>query len=124
MTVKIQKFVIDVLKNSLSTNKILRTSKKERVNGCICVRLQVSHPEAYGQFSITSNGQSLMNFQMDLSAVTIMNSIPVKKVEVASWDAIRDKSLDVKDAPKMVKHSAVTVYRIVTVVVIGFLISL
>jgi hypothetical protein len=88
------------------------------------VGLQISHPEAYGQFSITSNGQSLMNFQMDVSAVTIMNSIPVKKVEVASWDASLKKNLDVKDVPKMVKHSAVTVYRIVTVVVSGFLTSL
>ena len=64
-----------------------------------------------------------MNFQMELSAVTIMNSIPVKRVDVASWDASLNKALVVKDAPKMVKHSAVTVYRIVTVVVSGLLTS-
>jgi hypothetical protein len=64
-----------------------------------------------------------MNFQMEMSTVTITNSIPVKKVDVASWDAGLNKLLDVKDKPKMDKLAAVTVYRIVTVVVSGLLTS-
>jgi hypothetical protein len=59
----------------------------------------------------------MMKFQMELKSVTILNSVPVKSFVVASWDAGILSSLDVKDAPQMVKHSAVTVYRIVTVVV-------
>jgi hypothetical protein len=59
----------------------------------------------------------MMNFQMEVKTVTILNSIPTKSVDVASWDASLMKPLDVKDARNMVKHSAVTVYRIVTVVV-------
>jgi hypothetical protein len=64
-----------------------------------------------------------MSFQMELSAITIMNSIPVKTVDVASWEAGLDHTLDVKNAPKMAKHSAITVYRIVTLVVSGLLTS-
>ena len=114
---------IDFPKNLSSRNKTPHTSNNGSVCGYTFALFQVSHPEAYGQFSITSNGQSLMNFQMELLAVTIMGSVPVKKVDVASWDASLNKALDVKDAPKMAKHSAVTVYRIVTVVVSGLLAS-
>jgi hypothetical protein len=78
---------------------------------------QVDYPEAYGNFSITSNGQSMMNFQMEVQTVTILNSIPTKAVDVASWNAGLVQSLDVKDARDMVKNSAITVYRIVTLVV-------
>jgi hypothetical protein len=58
-----------------------------------------------------------MNFQMDVKTVKILNSIPTKFVDVATWDASLMKPLDVKDPRNMVKNSAVTVYRIVTVVV-------
>jgi hypothetical protein len=106
-----------------SRNKISHIPNKVRVCGHNFVPFQVSHPEAYGKFSITTNGQSLMNFQMELLAVTIMNKVPVKKVDVASWEAGLNQPLDVKNAPKMVKHSATTVYRIVTLVVSGILTS-
>lgn len=58
-----------------------------------------------------------MNFQMEVKLVTILNSIPTKSVDVASWNASLMKPLDVNNAGNMVKYSAVTVYRIVTVVV-------
>jgi hypothetical protein len=90
----------------------------------IFVLFQVSHQEAYGQFSVTSNGRSLMNFQMELKTVTIMDSVPNRKVDVASWEAGLESPLDVQNAPKMVQHSAVTEYQIVTVVVSGLSISL
>jgi hypothetical protein len=64
-----------------------------------------------------------MNFLMELSAVTIMDNIPVKTVDVATWDAGLYNALEVKNAPKMNMHSAVTVYRIVTLVVSGLLTS-
>ena len=96
----------------------------QKLCGNIFVLFQVSHPEAYGQFSITSNGQSLMTFQMELKAVTIKGSVPVKEVEVASWEAGPNNPLEVNDAQKMVQHAAVTVYRIVTLVVSGLLTSL
>ena len=99
-------------------------TKEEYLDIFFFLLFQISHPEAYGQLSITSNGQSLMNFQMDLKAVTIMNNVPVKWVDVASWEGGLNKPLDVVNGPKMVQHSAVTVYRIVTVVVSGFLTSL
>jgi hypothetical protein len=59
----------------------------------------------------------MMNFQMEVKTVTILNSIPTKFVDVASWNANLMNPLNVNDAGNMVKHSAVTVYRIVTVVV-------
>jgi hypothetical protein len=59
----------------------------------------------------------MMNFQMEVKTMTILNSVPTKAVDVASWNAGLIQTLDVKDAQNMVKHSAVTVYRIVTVVV-------
>jgi len=65
-----------------------------------------------------------MNFQMELKAYTIMGSVPVKKVDVASWEAGLTSQLEVKNAEKMFNHSAVTLYRIVTVVVSGLLTSL
>ena len=65
-----------------------------------------------------------MTFEMELTAVTIMSSVPVKKVDVAGWQAGLNSNLEVKDAEKMVNHSAVTLYRIVTVVVSGLLTSL
>jgi hypothetical protein len=65
-----------------------------------------------------------MTFQMELTAVTIMSSVPNRKIDVASWEAGLNKPLDVTDAPKMMQHSAVTVYRIVTVLVSGLLTSL
>ncbi|PNF31576.1 hypothetical protein B7P43_G00769, partial [Cryptotermes secundus] len=57
-----------------------------------------------------------MAFQMEVKTVNILNSIPTKFVDVASWNASLTNPLDVTDARNMVKHSAVTVYRIVTVV--------
>jgi hypothetical protein len=59
----------------------------------------------------------MMNFQMEVKTMTILNSIPTKSVDVASWNASLMNPLEVYNARNMVKHSAVTVYRIVTVVV-------
>jgi hypothetical protein len=54
---------------------------------------------------------------MELTAVKIAGSVPVTKVDVASWEAGFSSSLEVKDPTRMVNLSAVTVYQIVTVVV-------
>jgi len=65
-----------------------------------------------------------MTFRMEIKAVRIMSSVPVLQVDVASWEAGLNKQLDVKDAPTMVQNSAVTKYKIVTVLVSGLLTSL
>ncbi|PSN38557.1 Ionotropic receptor 25a [Blattella germanica] len=77
---------------------------------------EVTEKPSYGPFVLKSNGQSMMKFNMDMTLVTINNKIPVKSVEVATWEADLVKGLDIKNGDKMVENSAVTVYRIVTVV--------
>jgi hypothetical protein len=65
----------------------------------------------------------MMEFQMEMTAVKIQNSVPVLFTDMATWNASVTQSqdmLEVNDAATMVKHSAVTVYRIVTVVVSTF----
>lgn len=59
----------------------------------------------------------MMEFQMEMTAVKIRSSVPQTAIDMATWNASLTLPLDVKDSTTMVKHSAVTVYRIVTVVV-------
>jgi hypothetical protein len=65
-----------------------------------------------------------MTFRMELKSVRIMGSVPVVQIDVASWEAGLTGQLDVKDAPTMTENSAVTKYKIVTVLVSGLLTSL
>jgi hypothetical protein len=58
-----------------------------------------------------------MEFQMEMTAVKIQNSVPQKAIPMATWNASLTENLVVKDEETMAKHSAVTVYRIVTLVV-------
>ena len=60
---------------------------------------------------------------MELLAVRFVNSTLVEKDDVASWEASLNKPLDLKHTPKIVQHSAVPSYRIVTVVVSDLLTS-
>jgi hypothetical protein len=59
----------------------------------------------------------MMDFQMEMTTVKIQDNNPGSAQRIATWNASLMLPLDVIDAPTLVKHSAVTVYRIVTVVV-------
>ncbi|KAJ4432354.1 hypothetical protein ANN_20973 [Periplaneta americana] len=76
----------------------------------------VSEPYSYGPINIESNGKSMMEFEMEMETVTILENTALKKEHVANWKAGLMNALDVKDGKTMNQHSAVTVYRIVTVV--------
>lgn len=80
-------------------------------------RLQVSEPTSYGTFVIETNGHSLQEFTAHLEKVSIINSQPVSSEAVGTWKANLNSPIIVKDAASLANFSAVTVYKIVTVLV-------
>lgn len=79
---------------------------------------QVNEPVAYAPFSIEKNGHSYMEFNTRLEKVSIINSQSVSAETLGSWRAGLNSPLVIKDSNSMKNFSAVTVYRIVTVLVI------
>ncbi|XP_021939210.1 ionotropic receptor 25a isoform X4 [Zootermopsis nevadensis] len=106
----------DYRKNYVTCDDYDETKHVTRDVDLLTAFKQVSQPESYGKLSITSNGESMMEFQMEMTAVKIRSSVPQTAIDMATWNASLTLPLDVKDSTTMVKHSAVTVYRIVTVV--------
>ncbi|XP_050546759.1 ionotropic receptor 25a [Daktulosphaira vitifoliae] len=76
---------------------------------------ELSEPTFYAPFIIDSNGHSYEEFTMRLEKVTVLNSQSVSAENVGSWKASLNSPILVKDAANMSQFSAVTVYRIVTV---------
>lgn len=78
----------------------------------------MTEPPSYAPFSIdTNNGHSYEEFTMRLEKVTVINSQSVSAENVGSWKASLNSPIVVKDAANMSHFSAVTVYRVVTVLV-------
>lgn len=80
-------------------------------------KLKMTEPPSYAPFLIDSNGHSYEEFTMRLEKVTVLNSQSVSAENVGSWKASLNSPIVVKDAANMTHFSAVTVYRIVTVLV-------
>ncbi|KAI5740635.1 hypothetical protein M8J76_005732 [Diaphorina citri] len=76
---------------------------------------QVSEPTSYGTFVIETNGHSFEEFTAHLEKVSIINSQPVSSEAVGTWKANLNSPIMVKDAASLANFSAVTVYKIVTV---------
>ncbi|XP_050421609.1 ionotropic receptor 25a [Adelges cooleyi] len=83
----------------------------------------LTEPPFYAPFIIDSNGRSYEEFTMRLEKVTVLNSQSVSAENVGSWKASLNSPIVVKDAANMTHFSAVTVYRIVTVLQNPFMIK-
>lgn len=84
----------------------------------------MTEPPSYAPFSIdANNGHSYEEFTMRLEKVTVINSQSVSAENVGSWKASLNSPIVVKDAANMSHFSAVTVYRVVTVLVNIFFFS-
>lgn len=77
----------------------------------------MTEPPSYAPFQIDTNGHSYEEFTMRLEKVTVLNSQSVSAENVGSWKASLNSPIVVKDAANMSHFSAVTVYRVVTVLV-------
>lgn len=64
-----------------------------------------------------------MEFNTRIEKVTIINSQSVSAETIGSWRAGLNSPLQIKDSSSMKNFSAVTVYRIVTVLVINHVLS-
>lgn len=80
---------------------------------------QMTEPPSYAPFMIDTNGHSYEEFTMRLEKVMVLNSQSVSAENVGSWKASLSSPIVVKDAANMTHFSAVTVYRVVTVLVSG-----
>lgn len=69
---------------------------------------------------ILSNGQSLMEFQMQISAVGVREGASDKSTSLGTWNAGFDNYLALSEPQVMANMTADVVYRVVTVVVSNF----
>ncbi|XP_008183092.2 ionotropic receptor 25a [Acyrthosiphon pisum] len=84
----------------------------------------MTEPPSYAPFLIDTNGHSYEEFTMRLEKVTVLNSQSVSAENVGSWKASLNSPIIVKDAANMTHFSAVTVYRVVTVLQNPFMIQI
>lgn len=77
----------------------------------------MTEPPSYAPFVIDANGHSYEEFTMRLEKVVVLNSQSVSAENIGSWKASLNSPIVVKDAANMTHFSAVTVYRVVTVLV-------
>ncbi|RZF33895.1 hypothetical protein LSTR_LSTR009919 [Laodelphax striatellus] len=82
----------------------------------------VSEAVSYAPFVIENNGHSFMEFNTRVEKVTIVNSQSVSAETIGSWKASLNGGLTIKDSNSMANFSAITVYRIVTVLQHPFMI--
>ncbi|KAL0269510.1 UNVERIFIED_CONTAM: hypothetical protein PYX00_007214 [Menopon gallinae] len=73
-------------------------------------------PPFYAPITIESNGHSFMEFNMKIEKATIINSQTVSAEDMGDWKASLNGPINVKDRNSMSNFTAVTVYRIVTVI--------
>ncbi|XP_055858527.1 ionotropic receptor 25a [Episyrphus balteatus] len=89
--------------------------------------LQVSEATSYGVFELVTqpnlpfNGYSYMQFEMDISVLSIRGGNSVNTRSIGSWVAGLNSSLNVKDEKIMRELTADTVYRVFTVVQAPFI---
>lgn len=77
----------------------------------------MTEPPSYGNFLIETNGHSYEEFTMKLEKVSILNSQSVSSESIGSWKASLNSPILVKDVASLANLSAVTIYRVVTVLV-------
>lgn len=84
---------------------------------------EVDEPTTYGKFIMPDspttdfNGNSFMEFDMDISAVSVRGGASVNTKNLGSWTAGLNSALKVSAADDIANLSAATVYRVFTVVV-------
>ncbi|KAG8282323.1 Ionotropic receptor 25a [Homalodisca vitripennis] len=77
---------------------------------------QVSEPPSYANLVVESNGHSFMEFSLHLERVTIVNSQSVSAEPLSTWKAsLNAPPILLKDSASINNFSAITVYRVVTV---------
>ncbi|CAH0391759.1 unnamed protein product [Bemisia tabaci] len=76
---------------------------------------QVSERPLYAPFVIETNGHSFEEFVMKLDKVTVINGQSISAETVGSWKSSLHSPILIKDAHALANFSAVTNYRIVTV---------
>ncbi|KAJ8960481.1 hypothetical protein NQ318_013765 [Aromia moschata] len=70
----------------------------------------------YGAFLLSTNGQSFMEFQMQLTSVDVRSSSSDKSTTLGTWQAGFDNNLTLVDQQVMANMTADVVYRVVTVI--------
>lgn len=83
----------------------------------IDVNGQEDDPPFYAPIKIENNGRSYMEFNMKIEKATIINSQSVSAEDMGDWKASLGGRIHIKDPQSMANMTAVTIYRIVTVVV-------
>lgn len=71
----------------------------------------------YGPINITTNGESQMEFQMQLTAVSIRDGAGDKSELLGTWKAGLSNDLSLVETNAMSNYTADVVYRVVTVIV-------
>lgn len=71
----------------------------------------------YGPMKVTTNGESFMEFSMQISAIGVRGGSSDKSILLGTWKAGFDGNLSLIDPKVMNNYTADVVYRIVTVVV-------
>lgn len=66
---------------------------------------------------IASNGQSFMEFNMQLSAVSIRSGSSDKSLNLGTWKAGFNNNISLIDSESMRNYTADIVYRVATVIV-------
>lgn len=69
----------------------------------------------YGPMKVVSNGNSYMEFNMQISAVGVRDSSSDKSISLGTWRAGFDNNLTLLNSEVMSNYTADVVYRIVTV---------
>lgn len=82
--------------------------------------VEVDEPTTYGKFILNPtdfNGNSYMDFDMDISAVSVRGGASVNTKNLGTWTAGLNSRLEVAAVEEIANLSAATVYRVFTVVV-------
>ncbi|XKL64087.1 hypothetical protein PGB90_004173 [Kerria lacca] len=85
---------------------------------------QIQELPSYGNFLIETNGHSFVEFTMKLEKVSILNSQSVSSESIGSWKANLNSPILIKDVASLANLSAVTIYRVVTVLQHPFMIRI
>lgn len=77
----------------------------------------MGEPPSYGEFHMAGNGESYMDFQMQITAVGVRDGASDKSIPLGTWKAGFDNNLTVIDPKIMKNYTADIVYRVITVIV-------
>lgn len=71
----------------------------------------------YGRMKVAANGNSFMDFSMQLSAVGVRDGASDKSIPLGTWKAGFSSNMSLLDPKSMGNYTADIVYRVVTVLV-------